>query len=381
MSDARKVLVAVTALLGAGAATLEAQSDVQQLRRQYEALELRRAAAGKALDSLRRAVSRVLSDSLIAGGRQVRFVKEHVSASERAAIVLALEAEAARLRAEFGASASLLADNRPWDIEEYVVRRTATNEFRLEYQPAYGGLKYVFLDRPIDARPIEIVARSMAAGNATRLHPLTTRYVTDGATFDDSGDELARAAESLALSGSATGRRCAGGSIPDCRLVLGGASDKPYLERFFEPVDWPELVRRARRTPPNAPSPSTWAADRERCLEERTGEACEALVRVVPPRFPFGASVRATFFVEGVRLGGEAGLQRLVAARDEYANDPVGLMAHVAGVPADSLIARWRNRVIEQGRLASHDPIVPVFLTSLAWGGLLLMGATLRRPR
>jgi hypothetical protein len=260
-----------------------------------------------------------------------------------------------------------------------VVRRTGRRGYQLDYTPAYGGRKYTALKRPIEARPIEIVMRSTAAANASRLHPLTTRYVLDGATFDDAGDELARAASNLALAGSATGRRCLQGAIADCRIVLGERSELTFLARFYEPGDWPALVRRVRSKPEDAPA--NWSAERTRCLEEGTADICGPLMPFVPVRYPFGAAVRATFFSEAVLAGGEQGLQRLVAARGAYADDPLGLLAHVAKLPEDSLIARWRTNVAEQGRLASRDPIAPVLLTSLAWSGLLLFGASLRRPR
>src|SRR5262245_43586174 len=108
MSDLRRIPVKAVAAVGLALLTttvVHAQSDVDYLKRQYDAVAARRLAVAHVLDSVRKASATVYDDSLAVGSRRIRFVRAQISDSDEALLVSALEADAARLRADFGASA------------------------------------------------------------------------------------------------------------------------------------------------------------------------------------------------------------------------------------------------------------------------------------
>lgn len=370
----------VSALLvtAVGPRPLRAQSDVAALRRQYDAVESRRIVAASALDSLRRAARRVLDDSLLAGGRTVAFVSAQLTLDDRERLSTALRDEWRALERAFGASAPLLLDGIAWKVEA-MLRRGVRGDLRLEFESPLGGSRYVMLSSPIDARVVARVSRRVAAEQATRLHPVLAAYVGDGGvTFDSLGDERVAAARDLALAGSALGRRCLEGATNDCRRVLRPTEGASVLNRYFEPGDWPDLARRARS--PSSGDRTEWNRAREECVERGEREVCEAVLRAATPPVPFRREVRGTFVVDALLAGGEKGLERLVAARGDFLGDPIGLLAHVAGHSDESLAASWQARVAVAGREASRHPVAGVLVSSVAWGLLLLGGATLRRP-
>jgi hypothetical protein len=388
MCSPRAILSAFVMLV-AGATGSEAQSDVQRLKQQYDALEARRVVAASALDSLRRAVARVLDDSIEAGGRRVRFVGEQMNETNREILTQTLIAERAWLESKFGAHAATLVDSSAWDIEQArayrsfaprLRRRTPTVVgLRLDYVTPAGAKRNVVFKLTIDTLGLQSVARAVAGERATQLHPTLQAYVRSGTTLGDAREPEARASQSLALAGSVRGRRCRQGSIEDCRVILAGPTDVSSFSVYFDESDHHEMVRRAAAPRPNASA--AVKEDRERCLESRATDACAVAAQRVASRYPFRDVVRTSFAAHALMMGGAAGLDRLVAARGSYEDDPVGLLAHVADVPVDTLVAQWQARVAESGDLATRDPIAPVLFTTLAWSSLLLVAATARRPK
>ncbi len=378
MSRPAYALMAV-ALLVAAVPTLSAQtgpSDVAALRRQYEALAARQRVAGEVFDSLRNARTAPFTDSLVAGGRRVRFIDGQLSAHDQAVLTGALEQVAAELTAHFGERSGVFNDTSSWSLQPRT-GRAVRRYLRVDRGVRRQNFPYHHFALPLDSAAVVPVARTAATGALPTLHPWLEQYFRGGFQLDSAWGGFAWAGRSLAISGSTIGRRCQAGSLADCRTVLDVTAKGSYIERFYTPGDWPDLARRLGK-PRNVPD-SVWTAAQDACVKRAESDACRRILTWQPPPLPFQDNVRTTLAVQALLLGRGPGLDRLLAAHDAYKDNPIGFFAHVAGVPEDSLIDIWRQRVDAAARAEVRQPLLPVFLTSLAWGGLLLLVTTRRR--
>jgi hypothetical protein len=118
---------------------------------------------------------------------------------------------------------------------------------------------------------------------------------------------------------------------------------------------------------------STGKAERG-CVDGRLDRCALALgLRVAPSSDLTGAYpllVRADLFLTALEIGGPEAWSRVIAAHPARAEDA---LVAASGLPADSLLTRWRSGILslrpEQGPLHSST----VLLVAV-WAGALLLG-------
>ena len=88
------------------------------------------------------------------------------------------------------------------------------------------------------------------------------------------------------------------------------------------------------------------------CLLLESDRACDLVLEGYPRndweerldyRIPFSGAARGTLVAEALRIGGEGAFTRLVSQPEEPIKDR---LVHAAGVPAETLMAEWRDRVL-----------------------------------
>jgi len=356
-------------------AAVLAQSDVALLRRQYEAVEARRAAVGTELRNVRNAAKKLFDDSLQIGARRVAFVRAQLTAADLDRMRRVLDAESARLSGLFGAEADALQDSARWTLESD--RTRFKRRLLLKTTRRDGRAVHEMLSVPLDSAELAVMAKSVATAGLADLHPWFRRFAQGEVPLDSGGGAYAQAASALALRGSSVGERCLEGSLEDCRTVIAPDWSRPTLELFYEPKDYFDLVR--RRIRPSSNEHAERKQLRARCVNDGDGQACEALLRGASIGYPFPGDLRATFAVHAILMGGADGVARARAADSRYADDALAFFAYIAGAPADTVLLSWQRSVVASRALASERPVWPLALSSLAWIGLFGFVATRRR--
>lgn len=373
VAEVRRCAVAATLLtVVLGPAAVGAQ-DAAAARAAVVAGRARADAALAELDSLRKARTAVLDDSLRIGGRLVRFSSTAFPASERDWLIDGVESAHAWLTEKFGASAPSLVDQNAWEVRSSRI----VLKYRELHAPIVEGRNIDLSSRRgLEAADVRTVALTAAGAHVAQRHPVLHAYAVS-MSFDDSDSRNVRAARDLALGTSSVGRRCAAGAVGACRTVLSPARGAPPLTVWFTREDHRAIVAasemRLRRD-------SIGVRRRETCLAGDDA-LCDEIVSRLKVTYPFRDDVRATFAAHAVVAGGEAGLARLDAARGRFEGDPLGLLVHVSGLAEERLIADWQQRVSSAAAADSQPPVAPLVFSAAFWCGLLLFGASRRRPR
>jgi hypothetical protein len=178
----------------------------------------------------------------------------------------------------------------------------------------------------------------------------------------------------LRLLGSPVATDCHDGSLAACRAALGmlpPGSDS--IARWYGAAAQRALVRaRAADTLRD----SSLTSGVQSCVRDGVDSSCSALVR---ERRWAGSLTYRTARQELLRralvVGGPEAFARLRTSGDA---DAETLLAHVAGVPADSLVAGWRRDVLT-ARAPAPAPSPQAWLTGL--GTLLVAGLIATRWR
>lgn len=175
--------------------------------------------------------------------------------------------------------------------------------------------------------------------------------------------------EELATSPWSASRGCFGGNLVACRLALGITAVDPA-------TGWYDATDRRNYVAHVLLSPSTAARD---CIREGDDQACIASLKRAPggsPEPPLGAQARQLLVALAINSGGPEAYDRLV----ERAGEPLETrISAAAGVPIDTLVHRWRTRIIAaQPQTVAADSRAA--WAAVAWG-VLLMGIALRSTR
>ena len=335
---------------GATAASLRADSDFVRVR---EATALERTA------------------QLVAGGRRVLYSPKQITATDSARIARGLEDGRARLVARFGANSAQLLDSTSWLLTPSLERRPYPTEVRLSTSERAFGTR-VDLRRPIDPRKVEEFVLGVAGDGLSRLAPGLQRHASGAVSLADDPDRFVLAGREMALSWSSAARRCITGALVACRAALTVAEPADRLSHYFEPSDWQAVVV-ASSSPVDADS--LFFVERRNCLAGEQAACARIITKVVVP-LPISSSARGTLVMHALDLGGLQAVDRLVASREV---DPIALLAAVAGVPEDSLLASWQRRTASALHSVQGNPL-PLVLSVAGWGALVLVGATRRRP-
>lgn len=165
------------------------------------------------------------------------------------------------------------------------------------------------------------------------------------------GRDLAAAYVDLVTADRASAHACFGGTRPACSAALGLAPDAGA---------WPDTPAQRRAlvlhmfTPAFIPDARRGLYDA--CARRGDDSACTEMLRETPASLipaPLSFTTRRTLVGVALRSGGRGAYLRLLA----HPGRPIAeRLAEAAGMPADSLIGRWRATVLQARRLAAPGP-------------------------
>ena len=158
----------------------------------------------------------------------------------------------------------------------------------------------------------------------------------------------------------AVSRQCYAGSISACELALGIRGTNDPLRSWFNAAERRGVVLRdwdaLHRTRPDLMTACVMRREDSACVE--AGE----LISKQALQPPLGTASRQALARLALDLGGAAGFARLRAAPDSIGAQ----LAAAAGIPLDSLVARWRTAVVSTA--AEHTTMTPgVAMMSICW--------------
>lgn len=320
---------------------------------------------------------------LVAGRRTVRFDGTQLSAGDTARIAEGLGRGAEILRSRFGEAGVRLIDGELWELYpsdglgpdgglRWPGPRAWLRPGRLTLAPTTpGDWERLVLDRPIDPAKVANFVVGRAGRSLVQQTPALRWHEGWSALLVDDEHYWSEPPRRLGVSWSVAGRRCASGSAIACRDVLAAFESTGALTRLFDVSDYRTVVASARLP---ALTDTVFLASRKRCLEG-ADTACARIAPEVLISDPFGRQIRGTLLTHAIELGGPGAVARLTAATGETA---LPLLARVAGVSEDSLIATWMQRT--RGALDDERGTdAGLIATTAAWSALLLFLATRRR--
>lgn len=303
--------------------------DAEALRATRRALADSVRASSARVEAAERQAQTVADTSVEIAGVTVAFNARALPPRELRRIATGIEEAAAQLEQRFGPDgAALLADD-DWTIVSPVglpvLRVDAGRDDR--FAPSYQS------EFPVDPSGVRRLAFARAAQRALASNDLIRRYV--GGSFSLAPGERTHyfTLRTLATAGSGPARRCARGVLPECRRVL-------------DPDD-----------------SAGWYDD---------GDLLPGTFRA-----PIAGPVRASLVRFAIETGGPDALRRLRAAVPAR-RGALDVTADIAGVPTDTLIARWHAHLVGEGRVRADVPL-PFVATTLAWAGVLMVLAGRRR--
>lgn len=173
----------------------------------------------------------------------------------------------------------------------------------------------------------------------------------------------------LVTSAYRASRQCYGGDVHECERALGVADDSNPIADWFTLSERQQIIYRDRYRLRGARPQAL-----ERCLAHNDDSACLMLGALIPRRElapPLGPASRQSLLGLAMTIGGRGSYARMVAA-------PPVLSAQLTAasrLPTDSLVARWRARVLTTK--AANSTMTPgLAIMSLFWvaacGGLAL---------
>ena len=342
MSELRAALALAVALLAAR--PLRAQT-IPELRGRIARLEVAQklaVAAQHRIDSARSTATNVQLDTARHAGLTLLAIPRD-AALARAAVAEAWPA----LERSYGAHAAELA-RKDFHL---IVSRNPDAPTGLPRGPVVPVIVATDANAHDVARRLTLSAgQVMAIGLDTALR----RFLPTIYPLDPQFDEQRRrdVYQEMVIAPWMAVRRCFIGDIARCRQAFGlvGGSDPA--------TDWYDPDDRARA----AGGTASWASStgqealRKSCLFEHRDADCLLLLRgLLRERLdpPFSTTARATLVATALDLGGPGAFDRLLARPHAPLADR---LADAAGLPADSLISVWRNRVTAHGPMSARIP-------------------------
>jgi hypothetical protein len=179
----------------------------------------------------------------------------------------------------------------------------------------------------------------------------------------------------LASTPSVAVKDCYQGDFPMCWEALGLSETEDRWLTWYAPEERRLLVESAFRSSWR-PRYSYLTRDhllRHGCVELQSDRACIELLSEWTGRIPLETSARASMVAEALTQGGEGAFTRLLANPEAPLKDR---LANAAELPADTLAARWRARVMEAEPSVQADLIRTPF--SMVFWILLLFFLAVR---
>jgi hypothetical protein len=376
MSDRARAIVLALCLLAVGPrARAQESSRAAALRSEIARLGGDAAAAFRVVDSLRNAESP--SAIITAGGRTLRVDTASIAPADVERLREGLELGAAQLRERYGTAAMLLVDTTVWRAYTGSFRGVLGRSVTLRDRTR-GVARQVGLPRPVDPASVAQFVLQRAGAELPRLAPTLGAYVGQDVSLHLTPEQFELTGREMALSSASAARRCALGAVLACHAVLSHASGPKGLALWYETADYPMLLSSAVSRGAVVGADSLFYEDLHACTDEREAAACERAVQRVEITQPFSANLRATLVQHALEEGGREALERLQSAGAE-GTAALPLLAHVAGTSEDSLIIGWQQRTAAE-LAASRSGEAPLALSTVFWCGVLLAGASLRRP-
>lgn len=167
----------------------------------------------------------------------------------------------------------------------------------------------------------------------------------------------------LLASRSLLGPRCYNGEIAACSMQLGlTTTDDPVMSWYDSLARIDEVkLNRARALRNNR-------VDTEKCLQGddiACGRALQSIDVLVLP--PAGGISRDAIVREAIKLGGDGAVQRIVSSRGTASE----ALAAAANVPVDSVLKVWQRK-LRQNSIGSDDLSAKLGIVAVGWIALLL---------
>ncbi len=323
-------------------------------------------AASKAYREMN-STSIVFDAAVRAGDLSISFKAGELSDADTSAISMGLRAGIGQLRERFGEAGASLAKGA-WTAERNP-RRLFEN-IRLENTD--GSRASDWITSPVEPAEVERFAIGQAGDRFTRLTPALLAY-SGWSVFHYARERDTELSRRLATSWAASGRRCAAGALDACAAVLSPFDTATAVAVHFEPRDYRTVIASGQL--PSLADSAYFVARRE-CLRESVDSSCARIIHEVRAPDPYNASVRGSLLAHAVELGGSGAVARAAERPEAQSLD---LIVHISGVSRDSLLASWHRRTFSALEEHRRRTELPLFLTSVAWSGLLLLAASRRK--
>lgn len=182
----------------------------------------------------------------------------------------------------------------------------------------------------------------------------------------------------LASTPALAARKCYGGEVEWCWEALGVSRGDGGWEGWYTPEERRVLVKSRFESRLPRLSLGFERVDLlvHGCVELESDRACLEVLGNWPGKVPLGVTARASMVAEALTQGGEGAFSRLIQSPDTAL---VARLTWAAGLPADTLAARWRARVLSS-RPNVNAGLLLSPLSLIFWILLLLYFATRSTP-
>lgn len=277
--------------------------------------------------------SLALDDSVVSEGIVILFPAAALSEDDRSALREGIVRANASLAERYGSDATHLLDGevtsinfqsrtaRGYDVAVFVDGRSSS------------GAAGRALPMPLERGAVERYLLGRAGQRLMRRDPALQAFAGAAFSLIPNEADFYVARRQLAVSRSSVARRCAEESVSACRTLL----DIRHPDGRFAPGD---SVPRSNVAVPQG--------------------------------------VHGSLVVVALELGGAKALNAI--GQTDGLDEPVAILAQVAGVTPDSLLRAWGQRLSASGG-TSASPSLPFTAAVVGWCGIFLLAATRRRPR
>lgn len=313
------------------------------------------------------ATARVYDAAVRVGDVSISFAAGELTDADTAALAKGLHDGIDQLRARYGEAGATLAKG-VWTAERN--RRRVFENITLVNSD--GSRASEWITAPVKPAEVERFVIGQAGDRFTRRTPALNAYA-GWSVFQYARERDTELSRRLATSWAASGRRCAAGSLDACAAVLSPFDTATAVAVHFEPRDYRTVIASGQL--PSLTDSAYFVARRE-CLRENVDSSCARIIHKVRAIDPYNASVRGSLLAHAVELGGHGAVARAAERPEAKA---LALIVHISGVSQDSLIASWHRRTFSALEEHRRRTELPLFLTSVAWSGLLLLAAFRRK--
>jgi len=383
MSDRRASLALFAALALAYAPALAAQGRGDARDASAQVLQRR-------VDSLRIALrdqEAAERDAGLLAERRIAGVRLRTTASMQQAAAVATNAAVARARQVLGADADSVAGKLRLTLRERTARtrksqpwfnlwsngNTATYDrvYGAELEASYGdeslsgySFQWPLVTAELQSSVLTLIERTASRQTPDPLAHWLERQVPLRAVTDAFWTDLYR---SLATADAALVRRCTAGDASACRRAFAVDSmPSDRLAAWYDESDLPTLAAFAGDGNQRGQMYRSFSdEEREDCGVNRHIETCRRMLALLPPDafgIPMAPTARASLAQLALELGGPGAISRV---RMAPAPSVATQLSVAAGVPIDTLIGRWQQRLMAS-RPRSPLPGVSFVLASMA---------------